>query len=373
MLHTDLPSMSEFKRLAAERADMSVSIFLPTTPLTQDVEASRITFGNLVKTAHEQLAAAGADKRRLAALGEQLDDLAEDDEFWRLQANSLAVLATPDRVVTFRLANHVTELVQVSDRFHLKPLLRALTFSQAAYVLALSENDVRLIEVFPDLPAQEIRVPNLPKDAASAVGLSTLNDRAPKRRITGSEGQKVRLTQYCRKVDAALRPVLSGTTLPLIIAATEPLASIYRSVSSHHELLPDTLTHSNDRSTPGEIADAARPVLDAAHARQLAAFVERFEQHTDSGRAITDVADAARAATFGSIDTLVVNMDGALPGHIDEETGAVTFETSESAGSYGVVDEIVSRALATGATVLAVRKPDIPGGGELAATLRYAG
>ena len=183
----------------------------------------------------------------------------------------------------------------------------------------------------------------------------------------------MRLAQYCRKIDAALRPVLSGTSLPLIIAATEPLASIYRSISSHHELLPDTLTHSNDRSTPGEIADAARPVLDAAHARELADFVEVFEQRTDTGRTITDVADAARAATFGSIDTMGVNMDGALPGRIDEETGAVTFEKTESAGSYGVVDEIVSRALATGAKVLAVRKEDIPGGGELAATLRYAG
>lgn len=372
MLHTDLPSMSEFKRLSGERAEMCVSIFLPTTPVAQDVEASRIAFGNLVKTAHDQLEEAGADKRRLAALGEQLDDLAEDDEFWRLQANSLAVLATPDRIITFRLASRVTELVQVSDRFHLKPLLRALTFSNAAYVLALSENDVRLIEVFPDLPAEVIRVPNLPRDAASAVGLSTLNDRAPKRRITGSEGQKVRLAQYCRKVDAALRPVLSGTHLPLIIAAAEPLASIYRSISSHHHLLPDTITTSNDRSTPGEIADAARPVLDAAHARQLAEFVSVFEQRGESGRAVTDVADAARAATFGSIDTLVVDMDGAVPGRIDEETGAVTFEDAESAHSYGVVDEIVSRALATGATVLAVRKDDIPGGGELAATLRYA-
>lgn len=372
MLHIDLPSMTEFKSLATARADMCVSIFLPTTPLTQDVEASRIAFGNLVKAAHDQLTAAGADKRRLAALGEQLDDLADDDSFWRLQANSLAVLATPEKILTFRLANHVTELVQVSDRFHLKPLLRALTFSNAAYVLALSENDTRLIEVFPDLPAEVIRVPDLPKDAANALGLATLNDRAPKRRITGSEGQKVRLAQYCRLVDAALRPVLSGSKLPLIIAATEPLASTFRSVSSHHQLLPDTLTDSNDRSTPGEIADAARPILDAAHARELAAFVEKFEQRSDSGRAITDISDAARAATFGSIDTLVVNMDGAVPGRIDEETGAVTFEKTESADSYGVVDEIVSRALATGATVLAARKEDIPGGGELAATLRFA-
>jgi hypothetical protein len=373
MLHVDLPSLADFRALSGERADICVSIYVPTTPLTQDVEASRITFGNLVKAAHEQLAAAGADKRRLAALGEQLDDLAEDDSFWRLQANSLAVLATPDRLRTFRLANRLTETVQVSDRFHLKPLLRALTFSQAAYVLALSENDVRLVEVFPDLPAEAVRVPDLPKDAASTLGKSTLNDRSHKRRITGSEGQKVRLAQYCRIVDAAIRPILAGSNLPLILAATEPLASLYRSVSNHPDLLPDTITATNDRSSPGEIAEAARPILDAEYARDIVAFKATYEKRAGDGRAVSDIADAARAATFGNIESLIVDMDSVVSGFVDEETGAVTFSDKEDAANYGVVDEIAGRAIASGATVLAARRKDIPSGGELAATLRYAG
>jgi hypothetical protein len=37
-----------------------------------------------------------------------------------------------------------------------------------------------------------------------------------------------------------------------------------------------------------------------------------------------------------------------------------------------VVDEIAARTLAMGGRVLGVRRDDIPGGGELAAILRYA-
>lgn len=371
MLYVDTPTLNDFKALNATRAEACISIYLPTTPITQDIEAARIAFGNLVKEGFDQLEAKGFDKRKLAALGEQFDDLAEDDEFWRLQANSLAVFATPDSIRTFRLANALTENVEVSDRYHLKPLLRAITFPHAAFVLALSENSVRLIEVFSDLPAKQVRVPDLPSDAASALGRSTLNDRSPKRRITGSEGQKVRLTQYARKVDSVLRPVLAGRDTPLILAANEPLASLYRSVNSYPHLLPETINSTNDRSSEGDIAQASRAVMDAAYARELDDIRALFEQRSGDGRATTDISDAARAATFGAIEVLLVDIDEVVHGRIDEETGAVRFDNEETADNYGLVDEIMGRALNNGARVMGVRKADIPGGKSLAATLRY--
>src|SRR4051795_2326079 len=73
---------------------------------------------------------------RMALLKEQLDHLAgrdqddkDDDkirklqrkkpsgvdEFWRYQANGLAVLATPDSMRTYRLQHHPKSLAEVSD------------------------------------------------------------------------------------------------------------------------------------------------------------------------------------------------------------------------------------------------------------------
>src|SRR5271156_1881786 len=82
-----------------------------------EAAGDRIELKNLAKEALRQLEMANADKRRVAALMEHLDDLVDDDEFWRFQARSLAVLATPENARTFRVPNALVTIVEVSDHF----------------------------------------------------------------------------------------------------------------------------------------------------------------------------------------------------------------------------------------------------------------
>jgi hypothetical protein len=371
MLHVDLPTRNELTTLNAARGEACVSIYVPTTPLTQDVKASATELANLYKDAVAQLEAAGFDKRALAQMTEFVDDLRDDEDFWRLQANSLAVFLTPDQIRTYRLANNLSAMVKVSDRFHLTPLMRALTFDHSAFVLSLSENSVRLVEVSPDVAPAEIRISSLPANAASAVGKSTLNDRAPVGRIQGSEGQNVRLRQYARSVNAALRPGLSGRDTPLILAAADRMASIYRSVNTYPNLLDDHIATSNDHTGDDELAAKAREILDRRYRGEVTSLLETFAERAARGLATSDASDAARAATAGGIDTLLVDIDADLPGLVDD-AGGVTFADGPSAGTYDVIDEIAGRALATGARILGVRKADLPDNAPLAAILRFA-
>jgi hypothetical protein len=214
-------------------------------------------------------------------------------------------------------------------------------------------------------------VTDLPSDAASAAGKSSITDRSPSRRLQGSEGQKVLLRQYARKVDHALRGVLTGLELPLILAATEPLDSIYRSLNTYPHLADKGLEGNPEAFSDTELAAEARAVLDDVYARDLTALRDLFEERSTQGRASTDVAMVARAATYGAVDTLLVDIDEKIPGYVDEESGAVT-PAEDDASSYGVVDEIARRVLLTDGRVLAVRRADIPEGGSVAAILRYA-
>lgn len=372
MLHVDIPTLPEFVALHAIRADACVSIYLPTTPQTQHVSASRIAFANHVRTALEQLDAAGFDKRRRALLEAEFEALGEDDEFWRLQARSLAVLATPDRLRTFRLATAVTDTVEVADRFLLKPLLRAIAFPQTAFVLALSEGAARLVEVSADLPPVAVHVPGMPADASDAVGRASVNNPRQGTRLAGSSGQGVLLRQYARQVDGALRGVLAGRSTPLILAATSPLAPMFRAVCTYPMLLEETISASPDRMSESELAQAARPVLDAYYAGQIDEAKALIETRRGQQRLTSDLAEAAVAATNGAIELLLVDIDRVVPGTIGETDGRLALAQAPDASNYDVIDEIAGRAIATGAKCLAVREADIPDGAALVATLRYA-
>ena len=372
MLHIDLPTRSDILKLADQRGGPCVSIYVSTTPLTEATKGDRIELKNLLKQAVAQLVAVDTPKRTVAAIEAEVAEIIEDDAFWAFQANSLAIFATPDSVRTFRLPSKLDSMVEVSDRFHIKPLLRAVTFPHDAYVLAVGMGAVRLIEVFADLPPHVVPVPVLPKDMADALGRRSHTERTGA--MTSGEGtaESALLARYARSIDEALRPVLSGHERPLIVAAAEPLASVFRSISSYAHTLAETIPGSADHTPDHVLAAATREILDRVYASEIADVRALYEDRKGQGRATQDIAQAARAATFGAIDTLLVDIEETVVGTVADEDGAVTFATAASADNYGVVDEIARRAMKSGARILSVRKSDLPEGAHLAAILRYA-
>jgi hypothetical protein len=372
MLHIDLPTRADILQLAETRGGPCVTIYLATTPLTEATPADRIDLKNQLKEAVAQLEAVDTPKRSIWPIEAAVTDLIEDDAFWAHQANSLAIFATPEGIKTFRLPNKLTTMVEVSDRFHIKPILRTVTFPHDAYVLAISRGAVRLIEVSADLPPHTVSVPALPLDMADAIDRRSALARTGGLRSGEITSESALLARYCRSVDEAIRPVVSGHERPLIVAASEPLSSAFRAVSSYPHTAAEIIGGSADHTPDHELAAAAQGVLDRIYAAGMAALADLYATRSNQGRATGDIAQAARAATFGAIDTLIVDIDQVVPGTVSDEDGSITFADTAGAASYGVVDEIASRALKSGARVVSARKDEVPGGGALAAILRYA-
>ncbi|WP_138946457.1 hypothetical protein [Plantibacter sp. M259] len=375
MHHTDIPTRSDIVELATAREASSVSIYLETSTNPADTSHIRLDLKNQVKHAVEQLTAAGADRADIARFTSEIDRLLEDPDFLRYLSSSLAIFVGPSLTRYFRVPNVLRSCSEVSDRFYIKPLMRALTFPQSAYVLALAQSGVRLVAVARDLPATSIEL-DVPEDVAAAAHVDSIrgrgsNGREQLGRIQGAEGQKIRMQEYAQAINKALSPVLAGSKEPLILAGAEPMTGIFRSVSSYKHLVKPEIEGNQQERSDEQLAAAARPILDELYAAELRALCEEFGTRASNGRAVTDLGDVARAATANAVDTLFVDIDSNLPGTVDETTGVVTLADDADATNYGVIDEILRRALLSDARILAVRADDVPGGGALAATVRF--
>ena len=119
------------------------------------------------------------------------------------------------------------------------------------------------------------------------------------------------------------------------------------------------------------MGEEARKVLDGLYADEVRELTDRFERRSSEGRTAVEINDLGRAATYGAVETLFVDIDAKLPGTIDDESGEVSLDDVERVGDYGVIDELCRRVYLTDGTVLAVRADDVPAGGPAAAILRY--
>jgi hypothetical protein len=392
MLHIDIPSLEEFKALAQVKGETCISLYLPTSPLGSSAKANRTAFKDLAKEALSQLKEAGIGKAEITAFAEQFDRLAgvepnvqdQDkvrkqqhakpdpvDSFWHYQANGLAVLATSGATRTLRLPNSPKPLAEVADRFHLTPLIRAMTSPHDVYVLALAKESVRLVRAFANFPPERLQVPGLPANAEEATRRPSVRVRAPRGNLQNLEGEKVLLQQYVRKVEQAVHRVLAGRNTRLILAAAEPLASMFRSVNTYPGLADEMIEGNPDQTTDAELEDAAIPILDRLYSRDLAAVIARYDE-LKPRLATTDVSYAAHAATAGAIDQLLVDLDAVVPGLVSDLDGSVTYAASDDAETYSVVDEVARRALYTGARVMGARREELPDRAPLTAILRYA-
>lgn len=372
MLHLDPVTVEEVRRLDAERGVPSVSLTMPTQPATIPAwREDTLAFRELRRDAVRRLEEAGADKRAIAALDERLTALEADQEFWRYMAHGLAVYATPERIRTFRLPTRVARRVEISDRFHVKPLATVLSRPHDAYVLEMSIKRVRLLRVS-EGDVEEVDVPGLPRSLDDFIA----NERTPEITDMGdvqqSAEKKMRQEQLAHGIERALRPFLQGKSTPLVVAGVDTVTTFFRHATSYPHLTAETISGNQEHTHDQELAERARAIVAAHEKERIGAVIARAEAMRNENRGSFDISEIARAAEEGRVEALVVCLDEAVYGTLEAGVGSFVPGAESSVATYDVLDELVGRTLRTGGTVLPAPREQLPEGLKAAAVFRYA-
>ena len=140
----DTVNERDWKLLLEEDRGNCVTFLMPTYLAEGDLGQDRIRFRNLLREAEQRLDARGGS----ISILEPARALLGQGRFWKQQARGLAIFCAPDFFRCYRLPIELDERLVVSDRFYLRSLTRLRIQDGRFYVLALSLNEVRLLEAW---------------------------------------------------------------------------------------------------------------------------------------------------------------------------------------------------------------------------------
>ena len=149
---------------------MSNGFYLPIYRAGTEVQQNSTRLKNLIRQAESSIVESGLSDKEAGEFLQPIQELVDSDEsFWQESNNDgLAVFLTSGVFRYYRLPLIFDELVVVTDRFHLKPLLPLLRGDGKYYILALSQQDVRLIECTRN-NVREIELEDIPKSVDDAL------------------------------------------------------------------------------------------------------------------------------------------------------------------------------------------------------------
>src|SRR5665648_323857 len=141
----DILTKVELETLMRKEQQWCVSIYLPTHRSGVETRQDPIRFKNLLGEAEKNLHALGISPLDLKNILEPANRLELDSPFWQHQSDGLAIFLSATSFRSFRLPLNFEKQVVVEDNFYIKPLLPLFTGDGHFYILALSQNEVRLL------------------------------------------------------------------------------------------------------------------------------------------------------------------------------------------------------------------------------------
>src|SRR5581483_1287239 len=217
------------KSLAGEQAQTCVSLYLPTYRGGTESFQNPVRLKTLLRRAEAELLARGIGEDDTKAMLHSVERLLNAPDFWQHPSDGLAVFFSPQTARCQWLPQSVAEEVSIAGRFNIKPLLPLLNGDGRFYILALSQNAVRLLEGT-RASVREVEIEGIPRSLAEALKYDD-----PERQLqlhtsgAGSnaifhghgvdrENEKVNLLRFFQQIDRGLHPLLREEKAPLALA-----------------------------------------------------------------------------------------------------------------------------------------------------------
>ncbi len=330
--------------------------------------------------------------RDVSALLQPAQALWEDSLFWRHQRDGLAVFIASDDFHYYHLPFRVEELLIIARSYYVKPILPLFTNNGHYYILAISQNEVRLFEgtrhtvgqidlpedtpqrldealPFDDLEKQlQFRTSASPSTSEGRMPAGMFHGHGP-----GDEERKVRIERYLNLVDAGLKEIFREQQAPLVLAGVDYLLPIYRKVSDYARIMPESIAGSPESMRPEELQEQAWPIVEPYFREEVEKVIKEYQQLAHTDQATDNLEEIVAAAFLGRVGKLVLAADTQVWGMFNRDTGKVIHyqEVQSQEDDLPLLDFAAMQTLQNGGSLYALSQAEMPADSPAIAVFRY--
>lgn len=348
-------------KMAETRGEWCVSVYMPLGDTNTGKKQQRLK--KLTLEAGKKLKALGVEPLKVGRILGPIDMILENQGFWENRMEGIAAFFTLDSFAWHSLQYPFDELVVVTDRLHLKPLLRNTSQNGRFYLLALSESQIKLFEAS-ELGINEVYVKGIPRNPAYFLNPKTEES-------SSDEGVKAeRLSELFQRVDKAVTEFLKNEDTPLILAGAEHLHPIYHDANNYSHIVNVGISGSIDNLAPLALLEKALPVAKPVFRRRREIALNTFQEKIGTGLASNNLEKIFSAAKSGRIETLFVPVGKQTWGTFDNKTNELEVHKQAEPGDKDLLCVASTRTLRQGGEVFVVLPEQMPNDSLIAAVLR---
>lgn len=386
----ELFKSKDLRQLIEISGEWCISLYEPTHRFGREQQQDPIRFKNLLNQTEAELLNYDVGSREVEELLRSPRDLLNNGDFWQHQSDGLAVFFSPGYFRSLRLPIRFNESSTVAKNFVIKPLLPLLSNDGRFYILALSQNEIRLF-LGTKFSIDELELSGIRTNMQEVLWMDDpekhldFHTGTAKRSPLGSDrsaifhGQGVQtdddkqnIMRYFQYINDSLNSLLQGDTIPMVAAGVDYLLPIYRKANTYPGLLDDGLTGNpeklDEKILHQQALELVKPIFNTAQHQAVVQFEQLKGQK--SSLASDDLRSTVKAAAFGQVDTLFVPLGIQKLGRFDPESHRVNLDQNQNPENRDLFDFAAVQTILNSGQVYAVQPEAIPGDGELAAIFR---
>lgn len=297
-----------------------ISLYQHTHRHSPGSKQDPIVFKNLIKEIENSL----KQKHKIRDINTIMKpfyEIKNDKNFWNNTLDGLAILASPNKCIVYKLPRPLPELAIVTDSHHIKPLIRHFQSADKYQLLGLSRSVFALyegnrygfekIEITPEthrtieeVLGKELTEPHqTQRSSGGAGGASVYHGHGGKRDEVDKDIEK-----FFRYVDKfVLENYSKLSKAPLILASLSEYHTIFKKISRNPYLMEEGIKDSYVSFDMNQLKENAWKIMEPTYLEKTKILVDSYEQARADSLGSDDLTQVAKAALEKRVGTLLID------------------------------------------------------------------